>query len=131
MKKEVHVHIYIDDEAEPRSSSSMRNNLEPDHHYIEVYRDEAAPEHKLDDILAHELGHVVQRVFNTKALQGDPRMRIPDSVFRAMSSVWGVPSTYKNGIVEAEKEAWMYAEKMIPIDPDLEAKDIKTYEDMT
>ena len=128
MKKEVHVHIYINDEAPPRSSYSSASNI-ADQHYIEVYRDDAAPEHKLDDILAHELGHVIQRIFNTEASQGDPRMRVPDHIFRAMVAVMGIPPVFRDSMVRAEKEAWMYAAKMIPIDPKLEAKDVKTYED--
>lgn len=131
MKKEVHVHIYIDDEAEPRTSSSGYSHLRPDEHYIEVYRDDAAPGHPLDSILAHELGHVVQRVFNTEANRGDIRNHMPDGHFRALTAVFGVPPEVRNTMVRAEKEAWMYAAKMIPIDHELEAKDVKTYEDLT
>ena len=127
MKKEVHIHIYIDDEEVAKASSSMMDKRYPNHQFIEIYRDETAPDHKLDDLLAHELGHSIQRIFNTDAYKEDIRNQVPPHFLAAMEDVFGMPPGYKKSIIDGEKEAWEYARKMIPIDNNLAEKDLNTY----
>src|SRR6516164_3301701 len=111
MKKEVTIRIMIDDEATQRSSYSAVRNGHPNDYYIAVFRNNVSPEQKLDDLLAHELGHAVQRIFETDAVKNDPRIKWP-----ALTNMFGIPDDFMPDAVKAEAEAWDYARKMIPID---------------
>jgi hypothetical protein len=122
MKKEVRVYITINDEAPPQTSFTKMNAAMPDEHYIEVYRNNVVPEGKLDDLLAHELGHVIQRIFNTEAVQSDPRIKWP-----TVTTMFGIPPEFMQDAVKAEVEAWDYARKMIPIDEESAKRTLDTY----
>ena len=143
MKREVHIHIFINDEEIGQSGNEMVNDgttqlhprldtkldAPPTHHYITLRKDDTAPEHKLDDILAHELGHSIQRIFNTKANQDDIRQRMDSRMFASLSAISTPPKYITDGIIANETEAWDYARKMIPIDEELAKRDLDTYKE--
>jgi hypothetical protein len=58
-------------------------------------------ESRMQDFLAHELGHVVQEIFRTDAAKNDPRIRRLSRVERRR-------------IVRAEEEAWVFGKKIRP-----------------
>jgi hypothetical protein len=122
MKKEVTIHIIIDDESEPASSFSLQRNSHPNDHYIEIYRNNVSPKQKLDDLLAHELGHSIQRIFQTEAVKADPRMKWP-----TLTNLFGIPPEAMEDAKGAEKEAWDYARKMIPINEEDAERDLGSY----
>ena len=97
-------------------------------HKLSIYQDEMGA--KLIETTAHELGHVLQKLFDTPAAAGDPR--------NGASSYdgWRIDKGYVSSaealaIVAAESEAWDFGKLMVDdLAPGPAEKALDTYRAM-
>jgi hypothetical protein len=114
----------------PVRDSTTTGTVGANKHTINLYPSpDNAP---MADILAHELGHVIGRIFATPANEGDPRTISAKNhvatIWQQMAEMFGVTEAEARGMYGSEKEAWDYARKMWPIRRESEEFALGTYE---
>ena len=77
------------------------------------------------DAAAHELGHVLSQIFNTKAMLNDPRTK-GEFVGMKCEHCEATPDQAAR-VYANEVEAWKHAEKMRPVDQYSKNKTLKAY----
>ena len=133
MKKQAIVKISIDTDAKPGSSSTARHegtvfdgtNVMPmtafDVNVVPSELDGAERESSVRSALAHELGHVVGYLSESKATMDDPRSK-------PIGNRW--TNNPGDAVRAGEKEAWDIAREIDPgINPEDEKRALASYDD--
>jgi hypothetical protein len=123
MRKEYYVKIILDDSIEG-ASVTHHQGLGGKMFEITVhpmYNDNPA------DNLAHELGHVVQSIFQTPSILADPRIKPRRDIYANDSSVTREEA---EAMVRNEKEAWEFAGKMRRINKKDRDRHLRSYTDL-
>ena len=124
--------VTIHEDATPRASHSKpayswKQKGMVGLYLVDVYPNDVSPSDKLIDTTAHEFGHVLQNLFDTPTALADPRRGI-DKFQRLLLDNNMVPPEVLQRQVDAEAEAWDFAQKMWPdLDPATRKANLDTY----
>ena len=128
MKRQVVITLDIDDTREGVSGSKGVGHRadHPQRFHVEVMRDGMKPDAPLMGIAAHELGHVLARVFETPKAMDDLNNRGNSN----LTAIFGNTGPQKARLLAAEREAWELAHQMVGRENcPTEDVDLKTYEE--
>jgi hypothetical protein len=111
VKREYNVRIVVDDSATTQTSQCLHDG---EKEFIVNIRPSPCGS-ALPDLMAHELGHVIQGIFKTPSHQADPRVssNLGSDIYK-MYKVFGVPENHAKAMFDNEEEAWQYARKIWP-----------------
>jgi hypothetical protein len=117
----------------PSQTSVTRPAYNAKQGYLGLYMVDVFPsdihEDKLVDIAAHEFGHVLATLFGTPGALGDPRRGATPQMRHALATDTA-PLEVIQRSVDAEAEAWDFAQKMWPdLDPATREANLNTYKE--
>ena len=128
MKKEYTIKLVMDDSKEPGDASDTLFPVgvyDPKEYTILLNPHDSREE--MLQTTAHELGHVLGRLFHTPAHMGDPRV-VSNSEEARFRDFLGLETREEaEAKYRSEKEAWDFAGKMVKIDPGYRKKLLDTY----
>lgn len=94
---------------------------------VDVYPNDMVPDAKMVDTAAHEFGHVLANIFETPVSSADPRHGATPLLRHALDTNQAPPEVLQRE-VDAEAEAWDFAQKMWPdLDPAAREANLDTY----
>ena len=120
------VTVHEDGEHKASSTLSAADKVKDlNVHVVDIWPDAIVP---IMDTTAHEFGHVLSSLFETAANNADPR-RHPTPMQRLLLNAGLVPPEPMQRMVDAETEAWDFAQKMFAdLKPESREEALKTYQ---
>jgi hypothetical protein len=114
-KRTVTITIKFEPDGRPGSTSSGASRTKPDSYGIAIRPSKPGQNATVEELLAHELGHIVGNILKTEANVNDPRTGGGnEGLQQAYEFLGGMPEKYKQALLASEEDAWRIAELIVP-----------------